>query len=247
MTKEYLFVCGSPRSGTTAMWNFLTSDSRIKMGVERYGNMFFSEPLKAELFEKERFFSIKKGDTFYDDLNKFSEYYESIEDDYENGVLYGDKIPLLYNYLPRLKESLPDAKVVIMLRNIIDVAASYEARANNANDDSWNREKRTRSAIEDWRASLKIIQDHFNDPNIIPVIYEDFYSNIEEARNLYELLGLEFTDNVKKSYEAIRSRAAQLEGFRTRQLDASGVSAICEEAPFGLYRDVLNKIRNKRD
>jgi hypothetical protein len=247
MTKQYLFVCGSPRSGTTAMWNFLTSDERIKMGVERFGNLFFSKPLSAELFEKNRFYDLVEGDTFYSSLDGFTDYYTSIEANYENGIYYGDKIPLLYNYLDRLSVTLPQAKVVIMLRNIIDVAASYEARANNESDDSWNRDKRTKSAIEDWRTSLKVIKENIDNSNIIPVIYEDFYSDISEAQALYDELGLNFTPEVKAAYESTHKRALELEGFRARQLNSAGIKSICEEAPFGLYREVLEKIRNRRD
>ncbi len=34
---KILFVCGAPRSGTTAMHALLTEDPRIVMGMERYG------------------------------------------------------------------------------------------------------------------------------------------------------------------------------------------------------------------
>ena len=119
MEKKYLFVCGSPRSGTTAMRNFLANDNRIKMGVERYGNLFFRKPLTTELFEYERFFDLQEGDTFYNELNSFSPYYKKIIDNYEGAEYYGDKIPLLYKYLDRLNEAIPNSKVIIMIRNII--------------------------------------------------------------------------------------------------------------------------------
>jgi len=247
MKKKYLFVCGSPRSGTTAMWNFLTSDSRIKMGVERYGNLFFAKTLTRELFEKDRFFELKDGDTFYSDLNKFSPYYEKIESSYENGEYFGDKIPLLYRYLDSLKKSIPDCKVVVMIRNIIDVAASYESRANNINDTTWDRNKRTQSAIEDWRESLKIIKNYSDDDNVIPIIYEDFYSDIDNAISLYKRLGLEFSEKNREYYNQIQARSRELEGFRNRKLNSEAVQNICETAPFGLYREVLKEIRVKND
>ena len=247
MEKKYLFVCGSPRSGTTAMWNFLANDNRIKMGVERYGNLFFRKPLTTELFEYERFFDLQEGDTFYNELNSFSPYYKKIIDNYEGAEYYGDKIPLLYKYLDRLNEAIPNSKVIIMIRNIIDVSASYEARANNDNDESWSRNKRTASAIEDWRDSLKVVRQNLNNPNVIPIIYEDFYSDINEAKKLFTKIELSFTEKNEKAYMATHKRARELDVFRSRNLDASAVKALCEEAPYGLYREILTELRNKNE
>ena len=69
MTRSFLFVCGFPRSGTTALWRLLNSDKRLALGVERFGTKFSSrEFLTPELFETERFFDAQSVDTFYSDL-----------------------------------------------------------------------------------------------------------------------------------------------------------------------------------
>ena len=46
---------------------------------------------------------------------------------------------------------------------------------------------------------------------------------------------------------ATHKRARELDGFRSRNLDASAVKALCEEAPYGLYREILTELRNKNE
>ncbi len=243
----YLFICGAPRSGTTAMWRLLVNDDRLIIGVERYGNLFFKTPLTAELFTKERFCNLQSGDTFYSSLESFNKYYIGIEDRFERARYVGDKIPLLFKHLASLFERIPNAKVIIMLRNIVDVAASYEARANDQNDTSWNTKKRTSSAIADWRDSLIALKKHVADQRILPVVYEDFFFGNVDARIVYKFLDLESTARLADDHKNILTRSSNLEGARTRDLPLQAVREICENAPFGLYREVLKLIRQRLD
>lgn len=146
--ESLLFLCGCPRSGTTAFWRLLVGDSRIRMGVERYGNRFYTrEFLNPEMFEKDRFFSLQEGDTFYPDLVEFNPYYERAKSGYEDATYFGDKIPKLYEYFDRMKETFPGCKLVFIFRNIFDVAASYKARQLDEND-NWS--MGVSDAISDW-------------------------------------------------------------------------------------------------
>jgi len=241
MTK-HLFICGTPRSGTTALWRLIASDERIIIGVERYGNLFFKSPLTPDLFTSERFCTIMKGDTFYQDLVAFNPYYQNVAERFANASYVGDKIPMLYNYLDRLFANIPDAKVIFLLRNIIDVAASYEARANNVDDLSWKREKRTASAISDWRASLSVLKRYIDDERVLPLVYEDFFVNNDKLQMLYNFLGIKPTEQVNTAYQTTLQSSMHLEKNRKRDLPLESVRLICETAPFGLYRDMLKSI-----
>jgi hypothetical protein len=54
-SRNLLFVCGTPRSGTTAMQALLAGDDRIALGMERYGS-YLGADFNEGLFTKERFF-----------------------------------------------------------------------------------------------------------------------------------------------------------------------------------------------
>lgn len=241
---KYLFVCGAPRSGTTAMWKFLAEDKNIIMGVERYGNLFFKEPLTKNLFEKKRFLDIQEGDTFYSELVTFNPYYKDLNEKFDTSEIVGDKIPLLFKYLDGLFREIPEARVVIMLRNIIDLASSYEDRAGNPKDNTWSENKKTAEAIEDWRDSLKAIKNWIDDKRVKVVVYEDFFHGDLPLEDLYDFIDLELNQDAIDRFKSVKARASDLEGKRERKLDLDAVSKICENAPFGLYREILNKVRN---
>ena len=224
------------------MWKLLSSDPRIVLGVERYGNLFFRQPLTSALFQPERFAEIRPGDTFYENLTSFNTYYEGIEKKFDEAVYLGDKIPLLYSQLDTLFSNIGQAKVVFMLRNIFDVAASYEARANDAIDESWSKDKRTAEAILEWRDSLRALERFLDDKRVLPVLYEDFFSGKRGFGKLYRFLELDCTVDNRRAYRWIVARDKQLEIERTRRMPKHDVMRICMEAPFGLYRKVVNRI-----
>lgn len=248
MANKHLFICGTPRSGTTALWRLISRDERIIIGVERYGNLFFKTPLTSNLFTAERFCNIQAGDTFYQDLKAFNPYYQTVAERFGEAAYVGDKIPLLYNHLDSLFANIPDAKVIFIVRNIIDVASSYEARADNIHDESWQRDKRTASAIADWRASLIILKRFLDkdDQRIFPVKYEDFFVNDGGLGKLYQFLDLPITKEVEYLYGSLLQQGAMLENNRKRNLNLEGVRLICETAPFGLYRQVLDQIAERK-
>lgn len=245
--KKYLFICGAPRSGTTALWRLLVSDKRIVLGVERYGNLFFKKNLTKDLFEYDRFSILNNGDTFYSNLESFNPYYKDMENKFLNAEFVGDKIPLLYQCLDGLFEEIPDAKVIFMVRNIFDVAASYEARADNEQDLDWRRDRRTNEAIKDWSLSLRKIRDYGDNENILTIIYEDFYKSESQLERLLRFLGLEASSDLLGQYEFLCKRSLVLEEQRKRALNEESVMKICSEAPFGLYREVLKLSRNSHE
>lgn len=242
---KYLFICGTARSGTTAMWRLLTSDERVVIGLERYIGLCSKHALTEELFSIERFTTLYEGDTFYQDLS--IPYYKKVKVLLATADYVGDKIPMLFHYFDRLFTNIPTAKVIFMLRNIIDVASSYEARANDNNDTAWTANRRTAAAIKDWHQSLLVLQKYSNDSRVFPIIYEDFFSTTNSIEALYQFLQLEPNHAVQTRYDAVLSKSSQLEKQRKRELTIDAVQQICETAPFELYRDVLKEIRTKQN
>ena len=196
MKQNFLFLCGCPRSGTTAAWRLLVGDERIKMGVERYGNRFYTRDfLTPEMFEKDRFFSLEEGDTFYPDLEAFNSYYSKAHAGYDDATYVGDKIPKLYNYFDRLQENFPKAKTVFIFRNIFDVAASYKTRLLDEND-NWDLD--VSAAVKDWNASLQSALSYAG--KIVFIDYEKLLVKGEGLEKVFAFLELDISDNVQTTY-----------------------------------------------
>jgi hypothetical protein len=237
--KQYLFICGCPRSGTTALWRLLIEDKRLALGIERYGNLFFEHRLSPDLFEQDRFKQVRKGDTFYDDLSGYNPLYTDIVERLPQATFVGDKLPLLYNYFDRLAQSLPGAKILFIIRNIFDVAASYENRANDQADNTWPRDKRTKSAIHDWNKSLHSVQNPPQSLSFKFIEFEALFQNFANIELIYDFLQLNLPESIRRVFSGLQNRRAQLEKARTRQLGEADVHLICKTASFGLYRNLL--------
>jgi hypothetical protein len=237
--QRFLFVVGCPRSGTTAMWRLLTGDPRIVLGNERYGNRWFEEELTPDLYRKERFARIEEGDTFYGDLAAFHERYEAMLDRYDGAVFVGDKIPMLFTRLDTIADNFPGAKVILLLRNIFDVAASYERRARDSEDTTWSQDLRTSSAIDQWNESIEVAMEHPGSLDIQVVDYERFFFQADQLDRLYDGLGLDVPPNMPDEHGRIITRARQLEEGRPRDLPQAAVHEICLRADFEGYRQLV--------
>lgn len=238
--KKYLFICGCPRSGTTALWNLVASHKDCVIGVERYGNRFFDKGfLSKNHFEKTRFFDNQPGDTFYPDLANFNNYYIEAEKRFDEAAIVGDKIPLLFNYYNRLHESFPKATVLMIFRNIFDVAASYSHRASDESDATWNDDKGVASAISDWASAIKAYRNWKDRMRIIVIDYEKLFIDGQGGDTLFEAIGLAPTNETALKYKALLSRSVDLETRRARALSAHDVKMLAVRAPFGGYREVL--------
>jgi hypothetical protein len=229
------FICGCPRSGTSALRNVFNTDVRFAIGMERfYFKAAKNFGLNKSLFKKERFFSLQEGDTFSTDISK----YDCMKPTFDNSVYRGDKIPKLYNYFDSLFSELPTSKVLFIIRDILDVAASYNARANNENDTDWLRDQNYVAAVDDWNASLvALYQSLYEKKNaIIPVFYEDFFGNESSIGVIYEKLGLSITAEIQEGFSTFVNKYKQLNSGNEKTKLANDEEAyIIENANFKLY------------
>lgn len=240
---DYLFVAGCPRSGTTALGRFLAMRDDVVMGIERYAlratRKNFS--LAPELYELERFKTFMPGDTFYDSLDFAREAHRSLDARLPSARYVGDKIPMLFGALPELFQAFgPNTKVVLIYRNIFDVAASYETRLRKP-DDKWSRT--ASDAVINWNASLKAYKTSAHKDQIIPVIYEDIFADPARLVGLLERLGLSPTEEDRLRAVQTVEKAHVLDGARNRQLSTGNVMDITMNAQFGAFREIVNLAR----
>lgn len=232
--KRYVFVCGCPRSGTTALWRLLMSHESVCIGNERYLRVFSeNKPITKALFEREAFYNIKEGETFYTQLVKR---YESKYETYDACQVLGDKIPTAYTRYDHIMENIPEARFVFVSRNIFDIAVSYNTRARNANDNDWSASRDYRVAVHDWNESLNSTLERRNSMPIHVVEYEELYSAQELVHGIFSFLDLDWTASVEEEIGRTYAKAKELTQSKVRELSATEKRFVCRNADFDAYR-----------
>ena len=232
-SRNLLFVCGTPRSGTTAMHALLTGDDRIAIGHERYGS-YLGPEFNEGLFTRERFFNFVSDPR--DANREKASYLEVVGRNFDTATYIGDKIPLLYLAHSRVSAVFPNAKYVVILRNIVDICNSYKTRKENPND-NWTMD--IDEAILHWNQLLDFLVAEKNDPQIHVVMYEDFFTEITGYKKLYEFLGFDFDASCEVRYYDLLEKTRRLEDRRTLLLTDAQKLMIFKSANMGLYQTLL--------
>lgn len=178
--RRHLFVCGTARSGTTALARLLNAHPQIALGIERYKNILLREPDPsfdyAKLFTKDRFLSFEPGDSNIDFAKSYTTDMNRARREFDDAIYVGDKVPGLYKRLDFLHREYPDCVVVYIVRDPLYVATSWQARASD-DADAWKAGQDYVEAIEEWNRSLQAAlegRDLFGD-NLIFVSYERLF------------------------------------------------------------------------
>lgn len=82
--------------------------------------------------------------------------YRRLRERWDGGsvTVIGDKVPLYTRVLPELLERFPGARVIVMVRALADVAASFDRRAADLQD-WWPAENDHRLAVSMWNEALQ--------------------------------------------------------------------------------------------
>lgn len=243
----FLFVCGCPRSGTTALTTFLNGDERILLGQERYRRIIpllepfhFSEPLFFNPTLRETSWAMpwRHEHVF---PGSFRDYRALRERWRRGGVqILGDKAPLYHRHFDLLAERFPAARYVMLLRDLRGVARSYIGRAENPID-HWPAENDHRLAVEHWNEALGAAQRFLEGPHadrLLLVSYADFLGGVPgQLERLYDFLGLQAGPADAERYALVnaefrRRRAAD------RPLAADVEDHIASHADFALEAEL---------
>lgn len=245
MKKRYLFVCGAPRSGTTALWAILNCHRRICLTMERYSNRAFrSHDLAADLFTEDRLFDLQPGDTFYPDWPHFVDI-GLLRRKFADAEYVGDKLPRLYEVWNETAPNFPDAQYVVIVRNIFDVAMSYNARASDPDDRWWTAEQDYRAAVADWNAANAAILAPPPGVTLHCIAYEDLFRSPDKVSDLYDRLGLSTTPSdiddhwLSEIFESAKSLRATRS---TRELGQCAKRYVCMNADMALYREIVMRM-----
>jgi hypothetical protein len=232
---RYLFVVGCPRAGTTILGRLLNGHPQIALGIERYViRADRPEFIDPSLFERERFFTLKKGDTWITDLDAVSPEYGLLRERWDTATYLGDKIPLLFHHVDQLVERFPGVKVVMSLRNVEDVAKSWRVRDQRNPGRFWGEKGRF---LDQWNASLEAAAAH---PDVISVVeYEAIFHRFADPKPIFDHLGLEVTDSIYQKLLKFLRTSEALQKREQRILEPEDAAIIADRARMDLYEQLL--------
>jgi hypothetical protein len=164
--QKFLLVEGCPRSGTGILRHLLNSHPEIALTHEsnilKIGLQSFVEHLKNELPDK------------------------------QSTTYVGDKFPDYILEHNRIFELFPDALIIHIVRNPVDVLNSMMSRrikSKQGMDPTWNSALSLNDGIAYWKFCWSVLQ---KDEKTVAVKYEDLTNQPEkELGHLADLLGLE--------------------------------------------------------
>lgn len=207
--KNFLFITGCARSGTSALAELIGNHPHIVMGMERYGIYYDAEYLELSPahFERERFFDARPGDTFYTDFDLFHEWDPSIREKFDAATFIGDKRPNIHGHYDAIFKRFPGATIYYIYRDIYEVASSWDARHAAGTD--WRADFDYRASVDMWnqsvRSTLKAIE---SGARIIPVSYAEYFRKEGDLAALLRPLGLDVTPEIERYY-AIQKRVRE--------------------------------------
>lgn len=206
---EALFICGCPRSGTSAVADWLSQTEEFAIGMERY-QKYWREHLTFpdNALTASRFFDIQKGDAWYDSLDQFPVHYQRLRKKWDTASFVGDKIPRLWEDFASLFRQFPDARVVYTFRDPFAVARSYKQRSLNPDDDlNWGSHRDASYGIQEWNDSAQRLADFFNSDTAsgnhhdrcYVLRYEEFVANSMDRRTLSAFLNKQIDFGIVKA------------------------------------------------
>lgn len=190
--RNLLFVCGTARSGTTALTYLLNTHPRVVVGVERYRRLLtrfgkgdpdeIGEPIRR-LFDRERLlFDHRPEDTRPFPPTEVT----AAAAKYDQCLYVGDKVPALFRCLDVLGTACPEARFIYIVRDPVPVAASWQRRADN-DADNWPSTRGYRDAVAMWNESVRCALaaiDTLGEDRVACVRYETLFSR-GQARGLW--------------------------------------------------------------
>jgi hypothetical protein len=257
--RSFVFMCGNPRSGTTALCDLLNNDPRMVIGMERYRRI--RGDVSPEHFTKERFFSPTPAETTYvprrllpsDDrgFKVWPRDEESTREKWESPQLkyVGDKSPFYVLELPYLRGAFPGARFVVALRDPVAVADSYQRRAEDP-DDHWPLENDYRLAVDHWNESLTALHAYLREfglADVFLVDYDTFFSgDAAYLRSLFQFLEMAPDDRVLFVFEQMtRDWAKRIR--RPASLSAEMEAEVRSRADWDRYAAVRRLLPLMRD
>lgn len=240
--RRYLFICGTPRSGTTETCNLLNVHPDILIGIERY-KYIYNQPDRADeigegLFETGRFTDFRPTDS-----NIGLKHYRTVDDLARHSgaaTVVGDKLPRIYAHYDKMTAAFPGARFIYMLRDPVRVASSWQVRADKERD-SWPSVNDSARAVDEWNKAneLTLAFARSNPGRLVVVPYEELYSgNLQPVTQLQVWIGVSSDKGVLRYYRQTCAPRSRTLAKKPLALTAQQEEAINATARRDLVREL---------
>lgn len=239
-----LFVMGCPRSGTTALANYLNQHESVLVCIERY--KFIPQEITPSLFTFERILDYREGET-----NISKDRHAKLLETKDPAELkwIGDKTPGYFKHLDMLLSNNPDARFIFLYRPVEEVAESWEERSKNIHG-RWSESKNFEAGVEHWNQALRYVREFIEsdlDPNVLIVSYHSFFQGSEECiSQLSRFLNIEFDRSIRNSWEKM---SLGFEGRRRSKVlvNEEQQAFVRENKDHTAERWILNRIEKQNE
>lgn len=189
--RNFVFLCGCGRSGTTALAELVSCHSDVAIGDERFAGKAIAGDLEPGLFTPERFKDFRPEDGCHTDTYLGDSRFEPILHKLHAAKVIGDKVPTLFRNLDQL-ERFPDARVVFIVREPFGVAKSFTARARNAEDRNWDNDHDYRAAVAEFNEAIAAILAYreTGKPSLV-LDYDGLFQRREGLDELWSFMGVD--------------------------------------------------------
>jgi hypothetical protein len=242
---------GVPRSGTTAVAELLNAHPQVCLGIERFKRLLLTPELGPALFDRERFFDFRAGDTNLTPATgrNWAALYARLAAQFDQATLVGDKIPEAYRRLGPLRRRFAGVRLVYCLRQIEGVAASWAARAANPADVGWPRGHDRDKALATWSAANRIVLRDLRhagqEPDLFVLPYEAFFGRRRRLlAALLAFLGLPPVAAVRAKYEALCDDYVELRSKRAASAPTGEPLAAADD--LRVYRALVRHAGGRR-
>lgn len=238
--KRFLFVSGTPRSGTTALGLLLGRSAQMGVFIERFDFRYGYHPAMFSLQH------LTQGN-YSTHPKRFR--WEAMVKHYSSLRYVGDKRPhFLKSWYITSRNFDPELTGVLHIhRDLEEVALSYDKRARKSLIvmDGWTPRRDFRVACLDWNLSnqllVKALQDQKWRRSFLVVRYRDVFGSLESAARIFDWLGVElsvaeradissFINHSRTMLEAPRELEADKVAYLKTHIDqfsADAVEALC--------------------
>lgn len=246
--RQYLFITGTARSGTTTFADFIRHDRQIIMGRERYAwRLRTPGAFTRSLFERRRFCLEYRRDDSHQ--VKHQPYYGEANEYFEDAAFVGDKLPALaLDYRP-LDGEFDGCKVIYMLREPYGVATSYQRRAERSREliakgepaeRKWPVDRGWEVAVDEWNLSMRNTLERLAHHPVFVLDYDRLYRDLGVLQALYDFLELPLDELLAAVWLEQGRERSEIEAKRDSDEPVAAIGpGIRARADFQAYRALL--------
>jgi hypothetical protein len=164
--KTVTIVTGIARGGANAVMDMLNAHQNACIGYSRYKFKFLRHGIyDPDFFDKSRFFRFRKADTNLspEKAPKVAALYDKMRDKWDDAAVVGDMIPDLFQKEHEVLKAYPQVRIVSVLRNLKDVALSWDALAHKKNS-NWPKDKDFVKACIHWEQQNRTLLETISNP-----------------------------------------------------------------------------------